>query len=208
MSTVQDLSEDEINTINSYNANAHAFASSRSDQTAWAKEKNTLISLSGKGSVIDIGSGGGRDTQFFISKGYTYVGIDYSDGLLQEARLANPGATFLKQSVYNLKFPPKTFDLFWACAILLHIPKHKINVALQSIRRILKPHAVGCITLKKGEGERVVQGDHKGLNYSRFFSFYEQDEFAEVLHKNEFTIKESYITDHSNKKWLVYFVTL
>ncbi len=109
--------------------------------------------------------------------------------MLQKARLANPGATFLKQSVYNLKFPPNTFDLFWACATLLHILKHKINVALQSIHRILKPHAVGCITLNKGEGERIVKGDHKRLNYSRFFSFYEQDEFTEVLHKKNLPSK-------------------
>lgn len=202
------LSTEEQHTIDSYNANAHAFASSRSDESSWLIEKQKLITFHPKGSIIDIGSGGGRDAKFFIRNGYEYVGIDYSDGLLHEARKINPGVQFYKQSVYQLDFPPNTFDLFWACAVLLHVPKQKMDTALQSISRVIKSGAVGCITLKKGEGERIVAGDHKGLNYSRFFSFYEQDEFAAVLERNRFIIKESYVTDHSHKKWLVYFVTL
>jgi len=202
------LSTEEQNTIDSYNANAHAFASSRSDESSWLVEKQKLITFHPKGSVIDIGSGGGRDAKFFIQNGYEYVGIDYSNGLLHEARKTNPGVRFLKQSVYQLDFPQNSFDLFWACAVLLHVPKQKMDSALQSICRVIKPGAVGCITLKKGEGERFVEGDHKGLTYSRFFSFYEKDEFAQILQRNRFTIKESYVTNHSNKKWLVYFVTL
>ncbi len=64
MNAVKDLTDNKINTINPYNARTHAFVSSRSDKTAWAKGKNTLISLNGKGSVIDICSGGGKDAQF------------------------------------------------------------------------------------------------------------------------------------------------
>ncbi|MDA1316750.1 MAG: class I SAM-dependent methyltransferase [bacterium] len=200
------LTPHEQSTIDSYNQNATTFAKSRDEEKVWILEKQKLHNYKPHGKIIDIGSGSGRDAKDFIRFGYEYTGIDYSDGLLSQSRINNPGVTFLKQSVYDLDFPKNHFDLFWACAILLHMPKKQIDKALQSIHQIIKIGAIGCITLKKGEGERFVEGDHTGIGYKRFFSFYLEDEFKTILEKNSFEILESYTTDHSNKKWLVFFV--
>lgn len=200
------LSPQEQETIDSYNQNASVFAQSRDKETAWQEELQKLKTYQSSGKVLDIGSGSGRAARDLIRLGYEYVGVDFSDGLLKESRKNNPGVQFLKQSVYDLDFPQNSFDLFWACAVLLHMPKDKIDSALQSIRRVMKKGATGCITLKKGEGEKFVEGDHSGIGYKRFFSFYQEEEFRRILEKNNFELLESYEADHSNKKWLAFFV--
>lgn len=200
------LTSQEQQTIDSYNQNASAFTKSRDEEKVWQEEKLKLKFYIKNGKVLDIGSGSGRDAKDLMQLGYEYVGVDYSDSLLNESRKNNPGILFLKQNVYELHFPQNSFDLFWACAILLHIPKERIDVALQSIHNVVKKGAIGCITLKKGEGEKFIEGDHTGIGYKRFFSFYLEDEFKTILNKNNFEVLVSYETSHSNKIWLVFFV--
>src|SRR3989339_179966 len=199
------LTTQEQETIDSYNQNASKFASSRltdNKHQRWVVEKQKLKQYQPSGKILDIGSGSGIDAKELVQLGYDYAGVDYSDGLLEQARKDNPGITFLKQSVYELDFPKDSFDLFWACAVLLHMPKDRIGNALQSIHKVIKKGAIGCITLKKGEGEKFVEGDHCGIGYKRFFSFYKEEEFKNILIREGFEVLETYETDHSNKKWL------
>ena len=200
------LAPQEQRTIDAYDQNAVAWAGSRNKKGVWGNEKKKFYKYLPKGKIIEVGSGGGRDAKELITHGYDYTGTDVSKGLLEEAKKNNPEATFLLQSVYELDFPDETFDGFWASAVLLHIAKDRIDEALSSIYRILKPGAIGFISLKKGEGERFVEGDHVGIQYKRFFSFFELDEFSKMLKRNSFEILESYEFDHSNKKWLAFFV--
>lgn len=199
------LTPKEQQTVDAYDQNAAAWAGSRNKKGVWGNEKNKFFTYLPKGKIIDIGSGGGRDAKELINHGYDYTGTDVSKGLLAEAKKNNPGATFLFQSVYDFNFPNETFDGFWASAVLLHIPKNRIDEALSSIYRILKPGAIGFISLKKGSDEKFVEGDHVGIQYKRFFSFFELDEFTEMLKRNKFEVLESYVFDHSDKKWLAFF---
>ncbi len=201
------LTPQEQQTVDAYDVNATAWADSRDKQGVWGNEKNKFHSYLPQGKIVEIGSGGGRDAKDLIAMGYEYIGTDISKGLLEVAKKNNPAVTFFLKSVYELDFPEKSFDGFWASAVLLHMPKNRIDEALQNIKHILKPGGIGFISLKKGDGEKFVEGDHVGISYKRFFSFYKQEEFAEVLKRNNFEILESYEFDHSNKKWLAFFIS-
>lgn len=109
------------------------------------------------GKVLEIGSGGGRDAKELIAKGYKYTGTDVSKGLLEEARKANPSTVFLRQSVYDLDFPDNTFDGFWASAVLLHIPKDRIDEALSRLRAVVRNDGIGFISIKQGEGQKIEE---------------------------------------------------
>lgn len=204
--TSMKLTPQEQKTIDAYDQNAKVWVKSRSGAGVWAEEKRKFRQYLPSGKVLEIGSGGGRDAKELIEMGYEYIGTDISKGLLEQARRNNPGVVFLEQSVYELDFPQNSFDGFWASAVLLHMPKDKIDKALQSVKRVMKKGGIGFISLKKGDGERFVQGDHVGINYKRFFAFYQQDEFTNMLKKNNFEILESYEEGHSDKQWLVFFV--
>ncbi|MDO8497013.1 MAG: hypothetical protein Q7S61_00520 [bacterium] len=76
------------------------------------------------------------------------------------------------------------------------------------IHKVIKPGGKGYISVKKGEGEGVVEEEAErfGKGFKRFFAYYSQDEFAKVLKRNKFEILEMMSRQGTNVTWLVYFV--
>jgi vacuolar-type H+-ATPase subunit F/Vma7 len=72
---------------------------------------------------------------------------------------------------------------------LLHIPKSKIDQALQQIKKFVKNDGVGFISIKEGIGEKMESktADY-GSDDKRFFAFYSKKEFEGVLSRNGFEI--------------------
>lgn len=195
----------EKETLKSYNKYSKLWAESHMNFDFWEKELKKFQKYLPEGRVLEIGSGGGRDAREFIKSGYDYTGVDISKGLLEAAKKQNPGAKFLLKSVYDLDFPENYFDGFWACAVLLHIPKSRINTALKQIRQIVKPQGIGFISVKKGKGEKItIEPPPDGR---RFFSYYTLKELSDVLHKNGFEVLYSNESKRTVKwTWLTYFV--
>lgn len=179
------LSEEERITYDTYQRISDRWVKKHSDQDFWLSEFIEFENLLPAGSVLDIGCGAGRDRAFFTEDRYEYTGIDIAENLLLEARKQFPQGKFMYMSMYSLDFASGTFDGFWASASLLHIPKKKVNIVLQEIKRVLKNNAIGFISIKEGDGEMIVTeiDDSK-----RFFAFYKRDEFNSILTSNGFEV--------------------
>ena len=145
----EQLLPEEQMTLDAYNQVAAQWAAEHDDPEYWSLELDLFHQLLPQGSIVEIGSGGGRDAKELIAFGYHYTGTDISAGLLQVAQQALPGQTFVQQSVYDLSFDQE-FDGFWASAVLLHIPRSRIHQALSRIRQSLRVGAIGFISLKDG----------------------------------------------------------
>lgn len=162
-----------------------------------------------KGKILEIGFGGGRDAKKLEEAGYEYVGVDVSTGFLKEARKNNPNLTFLLQDVYQLNFS-FLFDGFWCAATLLHIPKSRINKALKNIHKIIKPNGIGFICIKEGKGDLIAKKKEiEGQIMKTYFSYYQQDEFSQILTSNKFSILKTSRRPVSIKTtWLNFFVKI
>lgn len=195
------LTPEEKITIETYNTTAKQWSAEHATVGFWKEEMETFSKLLPNGKMLEIGSGGGRDAKQLIALGYEYVGTDISIGLIKVAKTENPAATFLLQSVYDLDFPEETqFDGFWASAVLLHIPKTRIDGVLQRIRKFMRDGAVGFLSLKQGEGERLEKD-------KRFFVYYSAEEFRQVLQRNNFEVVETTVRPMGGKTtWLCFFV--
>lgn len=204
------LSKKEKLTVEFYDNMAETWSREHASPGWWSAEIVTFQRYLPTGKILEIGSGGGRDAKELIEAGYKYQGTDVSKGLLEEARKLNPGAEFLSQSVYELDFPDNSFDGFWASAVLLHIPKNRIDAALQSLGRVVRGEGVGFISVKKGEGERIESEEARLPSvHQRLFSYYSEGEFKDVLLRNNFTILKSYLKPSGGKTtWLVFFVQI
>jgi len=203
------LTKKEKETVEAYDAQAKNWTSQHQTPGFWKKEMDKFQDLLASGKILEIGSGGGRDAKELRKRGYLYTGTDVSEGLIRQARKANPNTTFIHQSVYDLDFPKDSFDGFWASAVLLHIPKDRISEALAKIHDVVKPDGIGFISVKEGEGEKMVSEDVQigNMGFSRFFSFFKREEFAEILKNNGYEILEFIYHPMSEKtKWLVFFV--
>jgi SAM-dependent methyltransferase len=183
---MNNLTDDEQTTKLAYDARPKDWAKYFDDAGGWPEILEKFHELLPKGKVLEIGAGTGRDAKDLTDLGYEYVGTDISEELLKVARARLPNQTFLQQNVYDLSSPEK-FDGFWASAVLLHIPKSRINEALQKIKSTLKPNAIGFISVKAGEGEKITKHKFENSNdLERLFAFYSKEGFTKILNNNDF----------------------
>jgi len=199
--------DQESKTIQTYNATAAAWASSHAvvNELAWAAER--FHQLLPGGSVLEIGCGGGRDAAELVRLGYDYTGTDASTGMVDVARTTVPGAAFAVCSVYNLPQLHKAFDGFWASAVLLHVPKKRIDEALRAIAAVARPGAIGMITMKDGDNEDFEVRDKNGQHEERLFAYWRKDDFTASLSRNGFQVLD-YVYQPVSKRtnWHFFFV--
>ncbi len=176
----------------------------------WIDEFEFFRSIIDGSKVIDLGCGAGRDASVFVEKGFDYTGIDFSEGMLSVARRRVPNGRFEQMDFSKMKFPDDTFDGFWAAASLLHIPKKEIDRVLQEVKRIVKSGGVGFISVReKTQIDEALVDEKKSGGISRYFAFYERNEFDKILQDNGFLVMK--ITTHTENdkratNWLCYFV--
>ena len=103
--------------------------------------------------ILDLGCGSGRDSRYFLSKGYDVVSVDGSERMCQFA------AQYLGKEVRNINFNEldyvDEFDAVWACASLLHVNIKEIIDVMALIRRSLKKSGLLYASWKYGFGKRV-----------------------------------------------------
>lgn len=199
------LSLAEKQTLEYYDTHAEAWANSRkktSEPSFWHSEYQVLKKLlPPQSTILEIGSGSGRESLELTQMGYTYTGIDTSQELLKIAQKTNPSCTFIHTTAYSLPFLPESFDAFTSWAMLPHIPKERIGDALSSIQKSLKSGAIGFIAMREGEGEK--QEPETG----RWFSYYTQNEFEKILESAGFKIEsKSKKPSRANLTWLIFFI--
>jgi SAM-dependent methyltransferase/8-oxo-dGTP pyrophosphatase MutT (NUDIX family) len=184
---VSGLTEEEKITLRAYDQAAAGWSDYFDSGGGWPIELKEFHKFLPTGKILEIGAGGGRDAQDLINLGYDYVGTDVSEPLLDIARIKNPGQKFISMSLYDLSFPEK-FDGFWASAVLLHVPKKRIDNALQKIKSTQKKGGIGFISIKDGKGESLESREIVGKKPQRFFAFWSRPEFEETLQKNGFEV--------------------
>lgn len=206
----KDLAPEEKLTVDTYNNSAAKWGQEHSDPSYWEEEFAKFKSFLPSGKILEIGCGGGRDAKVLILMGYDYVGTDVAKNFIEEAKKNVMGGEFLCQSVYNLGFGDNNFDGFWASAVFLHIPKNKIDDALQEVIRVTKSNGIGFISIKQGEGENIVEEEIvNNKTDKRFWALYNKPEFEEVLKRNNLEILNFKEWIKSKRTiWLIYFVKI
>ena len=118
-------------------------------------------------SILEVGTGPGRDAQAFMAHGLKVSGVDLS---AEHVRLcAAAGVEACLASVHHLPFPDDTFDAGWTMSTLIHVPDAEFDAAMREVRRVLtagSPLAVGLWGGSDSEGIRVEDDIHP----RRFFS--------------------------------------
>lgn len=90
-----------------------------------------------KSTVIDLGCGNGRLLQFLNKIGYkSYLGIDFSSGLIEHARKLFPKNKFSVGDFSNFS-SKKKFDAIFLIASFHHIPPKKQLETILKIKKIL-----------------------------------------------------------------------
>lgn len=142
--------------------------------------------------ILDLGCGPGRDTKIFTNKGFQVTGIDLSRNMIKAAKEKCVNATFHVMNMEKLEFTDETFDGIWANSSLLHISKKNIPKVLGEVYRILKVGGIFYLSLKQGDGERIVS-DQRYTETEKFFSYFRAEEMETLLKEAGLVITESYV---------------
>ncbi|ADQ41932.1 Methyltransferase type 11 [Caldicellulosiruptor acetigenus I77R1B] len=186
-------------TIKYYDDNAIEFFMNTKDANMENLYKLFLKYIPEGGKILDLGCGSGRDTKYFLGKGYDVVAVD---GSIEMVKLSSEytGKKTLHMTFQEIDFEEE-FDGIWACASLLHVRRDEISSILYKIYRALKPNGVLYVSFKYGDKEEYRYD-------GRFFNYYDEKSFSELIKKlGYFDILEILITndvrkDRENEKWL------
>ena len=77
--------------------------------------------------ILDLGCGSGRDSKYFLDKGYDVVSLDASEAMCRKTQELT-GKEAVHKRIEDMNYENE-FDAVWACASLLHVAKsdmHKI----------------------------------------------------------------------------------
>lgn len=137
-----------------------------------------LLKEEQKETLLEIGAGTGRDSQFFRDNGLQVISTDISSEMVRLCHQKELSAFLM--DFYNLGFRDRSFDAIWALNCLLHVPKKEFPEVLQGIQFVLKPTGLFYMGVYGGrEFEGIWQEDF--YTPKRFFSFYPDQRIQEVV---------------------------
>ncbi len=141
--------------------------------------------LSPGSTILDLGCGGGRDARHFAGLGHQVIAMDPCPELLAEAERSTPSELrhrirYMVGSAPSLPLPDSSCSAIWACASLLHLPRHAMPSALVECSRILRQSGVFSVSVKQGSGE--------GLDGERWFTYWDMSDLTSLIEGADFTI--------------------
>ena len=185
-------------TLKYYNENAQSFASGTVSVKFTEVQDKFLEKLNPDAYILDFGCGAGRDTKYFLSRGYQ---IDAIDGSEQLCRIASEYTEIkVRQMLFQELDEKEKYDGIWACASILHLPKKQLREVLENMYAALKSEGWIYTSFKYGKFE----GERNG----RYFTDFTTDTFKEFIHDmHGLKIEEHWITGdvrpgRGEEKWL------
>ena len=185
-------------TLKYYNENAQSFASGTVSVKFTKVQDKFLEKLNPDAYILDFGCGAGRDTKYFLSRGYQ---VDAVDGSEQLCRIASEYTEIkVRQMLFQELDEKEKYDGIWACASILHLPKKQLREVLENMYAALKSEGWIYASFKYGEFE----GERNG----RYFTDFTTDTFKNFIHDmHGLKIEEQWITGdvrpgRGEEKWL------
>ena len=185
-------------TLKYYNENAQSFASGTVSVKFTEVQDKFLEKLNPDAYILDFGCGAGRDTKYFLSRGYQ---VDAVDGSEQLCRIASEYTGIkVRQKLFQELDEKEKYDGIWACASILHLPKKHLREVWENMYAALKSEGWIYASFKYGEFE----GERNG----RYFTDFTTDTFKDFIHDmHGLKIEEQWITGdvrpgRGEEKWL------
>ncbi len=192
------MKSEESTTLDYYNKNAYKYVDGTIN-VDFENVQNKFISyLSKGGRVLDFGCGSGRDTKYFISKGYD---VDATDGSEELCKIASENIGIkVRHMLFSELDEYERYDAIWACSSVLHLSKPELKNVFRKMIQATKEGGYIYMSFKYGSFE--------GYRDGRYFTDFTEETFDEFI--GDFTdvvITEEWVSsdvrpDRGNEKWL------
>ncbi len=146
-----------------------------------SKERDDFLSLlkqEGKRTLLEIGSGPGRDGLFFQENGFDVTCIDLSPENINLCR--RKGLKSYVMDMSNMFFHDNSFDAVYSLNSMLHLSKTELPGVLRTIESLLNPEGLFYMGVYGGNDFEGIR-EHDWAEPERFFSYYTDDHLREVV---------------------------
>ena len=185
-------------TLDYYNKNAQQFSKETISVDFTKTQDRFLNYLTDKGYILDFGCGSGRDTKYFLDKGFQVKAVDGSKELCRLA--AEYTGIKVGQMLFEDLDEKEIYDGIWACSSILHLPKTESTGVIGKMCAALKASGIIYTSFKYGEYE----GERNG----RYFTDFTIENFRKFIQNiDSVKIEEYWITGdvrqgRGEEKWL------
>lgn len=185
-------------TLGYYDDHADEFYKSTVNVEFASMQQQFLNKLKKGSYILDFGCGSGRDTKYFLEKGYN---VDAVDGSKELCKLASEytGIEVKKMFFQELTEVGK-YDGIWACSSILHLSIEELAEVMRKMVVALKEHGIIYTSFKYG----TFSGERNG----RFFTDMTEKTFADFLSRIDgLEVEGQWITldarpGRGEEKWL------
>ena len=185
-------------TLNYYNSKAKDFFSDTAAVAFTELQDIFLDYIPAGGRILDFGCGSGRDTKYFISRGYD---VDATDGSEELCKIAGEyTGVHVKQMLFEELNEIELYDGVWACASILHVAKSQLPDVIRKIANATKSEGTVYMSFK--------YGDFEGVKNGRFFTYLTEESFEEIIETiPELTVDKLWISsdvrvERGEERWL------
>lgn len=185
-------------TIEYYNQNADMFAQGTRLVDFTVVQERFAKMLPAGSRILDFGCGSGRDTKYFLEKGYR---VEATDGSSELCKLASDFTGIeVKEMLFQDLNARGKYEGIWACSSILHLSKRELLPVIRKMCDALKDNGVIYTSFK--------YGDFEGERNGRYFTDFTEDTFDKFIKViQELAIEEEWITSdvrpgRGEEKWL------
>lgn len=127
---------------------------------------------------LEIGAGPGKDSLFFQQNGLDTFSTDISEKMVELCMQKGLKAEVM--SFEALEVETNCFDAIWGLNCLLHLPKARLGLVLEELKRVLKPNGLFYLGVYGGrDSEGIWEEDF--YEPKRFFSYFKDENLLSVV---------------------------
>ena len=148
--------------------------------------------------ILDFGCGSGRDTKYFLEKGYR---VEATDGSSELCKLASAFTGIeVKEMLFQDLDASGKYEGIWACSSILHLSKKELLPVIRKMCDALKDNGVIYTSFK--------YGDFEGERDGRYFNDFTEVSFNTLLKEfpnlelQELEVTTDVIPGRENVSWL------
>jgi SAM-dependent methyltransferase len=188
------MSQQQI--IECYNKTAGKYADALFDELLHKPFDRLILSEFGKenrskGKIVDIGCGPGQTTRFLHQQGLmNIIGTDISPGMIEKARVLNPGIEFEVADMLKLQYPNNVFSSAIAFYAIVHFTETELKKAFAETYRVLDDDGQFLFSFHIGN-EIIHRDDFFDVPVNIDFYFFETEKILNLVREAGFKIIEA-----------------
>lgn len=185
-------------TIDYYNYNFDTFSKDTFDVPMMKTQDRFSSCIPEGGYILDFGCGSGRDTKYFLNKGFRVFAVDGSEKMCEIA-CKNTGIE-VKTLLFSELDDINTYDGIWACSSILHLSIDELSDVFTKMIRAIKPDGYIYTSFKYGE--------FQGYRGDRYYTDFTEKSFNDFIKDiDNIKLVEEWISSdvrpgRSNERWL------